>query len=74
MNNPNKHSLRSLTEKMLTEREAIIYLLVSNSNTDYRTVAGNIGMSHENVRLIYERAKKKVDKFTEMGLYIEEPK
>lgn len=54
---------------MLTEREVIIYKLVESTGADYRTIADWLDLSHENVRKTYARAKQKLEKFGEMGMF-----
>lgn len=64
------HTLKSLTEKMLSREEALIYLAVESKRDDetYNDLGVRLGMSGEGVRQIYEKAKKKVDTFIKLGV------
>lgn len=62
-------TIKKLTDPMLTEREIIIFMLVENTGQDYRTIGNWLNLSHENIRKTYERAKDKINKFGEMGLF-----
>lgn len=63
------YTLKTLTENMLSDKEAMVYLLVTSGNKeDFRAVGEQLGMSHEGARKLYERAKNKVKKFEEAGI------
>lgn len=60
--------IKKITNDMLTEKEIIIYLLVTNTGQDFRTIGEWIGISHENVRGTYNKAKKKFERFAEHNM------
>lgn len=54
-------TLKEVLKTAITDREAIIYLIIENSELNISRVAKALGMSRENVRLIYEKAKEKIE-------------
>jgi DNA-directed RNA polymerase specialized sigma subunit len=64
------YTLKKLTEKMLTEKEALVYLAVENRKPEdtLRTIGEQLGMSHMTVSNIYEKAKKKVKELEKLGV------
>lgn len=58
----------------LTEKEVLVYLLVMNGWT-YRKIAElPFGISYDTARKLYDKAKPKMDRLAELGLFSTEVK
>ena len=60
--------IKKISNDMLSEKEIMILLLIENTGKDYRTIGDWLGISHENVRMTYNKAKNKFEKFAEHGM------
>lgn len=61
--------INKIMKTQLSRDEVMIYLLVENSGLSAAGVADSLGLSREHIRLAHKAAKKKMDKFAEMGLF-----
>lgn len=61
-------TIKALLSQMLTEREAIIYMLVESGMTT-RDLAERLSVSHGTISLTHKNAQEKITLFGELGLY-----
>lgn len=59
--------MNQILKQQLSEREVIIYLIVSNSNHTLREIGQWLGVSHDTVRTTYNSAAEKIKFFADNG-------